>query len=565
VLFSRSHVSVPDSSDSRESDVILGQTVGGRFRIEKRLAAGGMGVVYKAEQVPLGRPVAVKILRQPPDPQMDDSFSRRFLLEAAAVANLNHPNTIVVHDYGRDGEHLYFAMEYLEGKTLTERVREGGPLPPEDAVHVALQIASSLKDAHDQGLVHRDLKPGNVMLTTRGGDPRFVKVLDFGLVKIVTQQENLKLTQSGIMLGSPRYMSPEQVRGTDLDHRADIYSFGALLFFALTRSPPFPTGSQFEAMRAHVYTPAPKLRDLYPECEASERLEAVVRRCLEKNPDARFAHFGEVIDALEHCRLAPRDSDVREDLKPTTLNQPNVAEDPSLVVEHAPPRPHRSPEPSGDRPAFSRAPAPPPQHPPQTTQDATAAAARWALRIGVVLIVVGLAAFAAILIPGEGDAIAGVDVRDDVEGPHAPVVEPTVEAMEPLPTEPAAMAPTTMAPVAPGVTHLEVQLTSTPAHVRVRRLESDLGDTPLTLRMPIGQSWQLELSAPGYETRTVDVSADQVALSVELRRVRRGVRPDQPITETAMDDTQSTDEPTTTTTTMGMETGVPIRDPWSRR
>ncbi|MCA9606040.1 MAG: serine/threonine protein kinase, partial [Myxococcales bacterium] len=155
---SESGPSVIDGVDS-----IVGVTVGGRFHVHRRLAAGGMGVVYKAEQVPLGRPVALKILRPPTDPAQAESYCRRFLLEAAAAANLNHPHAITVHDYGREGGLLYFAMEFIEGKTLEDLVRELGPLHPEDAIHVAVQISSALSEAHRQGLVHRDLKPSNIM------------------------------------------------------------------------------------------------------------------------------------------------------------------------------------------------------------------------------------------------------------------------------------------------------------------------------------------------------------------------------------------------------------------
>src|SRR5690606_38251649 len=173
-------------------------------------AAGGMGVVFKAEQIPLGRVVALKVLESKQSPTVDESFGRRFFLEASAAAKLAHPNTIVVHDYGKTDEGLYFiAMEYLDGGCLGARLKEQGPLTPAQAIHVGLQVAGSLADAHGQGLVHRDLKPGNVMFAPRGGDPYFVKVLDFGLVKVLGQgeDENLALTRSGVMMGSPRYMA----------------------------------------------------------------------------------------------------------------------------------------------------------------------------------------------------------------------------------------------------------------------------------------------------------------------------------------------------------------------
>jgi len=175
-------------------------------------------------------------------------------------------------------------------------------MAPVDVLQVGRQIASSLDEAHDRGLVHRDLKPGNIMICPQRHDPLFVKVLDFGLVKLVTEEQAKKLTQSGIMMGSPRYMSPEQVRGIDnIDHRADIYSFGALLPFCLAGRPPFPDGSQFEAMRHHVYTAPPTIRTLNPRCTVSDELEATVLRCLAKNPAERFQSMAEVLAAFERC------------------------------------------------------------------------------------------------------------------------------------------------------------------------------------------------------------------------------------------------------------------------
>ncbi|MEO0323624.1 MAG: protein kinase, partial [Myxococcota bacterium] len=291
---------------SPEDEALVGRTLAGRYRIDERVASGGMGVVYRAEQQPLGRPVALKVLKPPGDEGMKRQFTERFLLEAASMAQLQHPNTVVVHDFGESEGTLYFTMEFLAGETLTQRVRRVGPLEPEDAIHVAVQIASSLGDAHATGLIHRDLKPGNVMLLERGGDRLFVKVLDFGLVKLVGSDAKQQLTQSGIILGSPRYMAPEQVRGQSLGPAADVYAFGCLLTFLLTAQPPFPKGGPFEAMRAHVYEEPPGLRDLDPHCIAGERLEAVVARCLHKEPEARFGTMAELADALRHAALAPR-------------------------------------------------------------------------------------------------------------------------------------------------------------------------------------------------------------------------------------------------------------------
>ncbi|HJL16963.1 MAG TPA: serine/threonine-protein kinase [Sandaracinaceae bacterium LLY-WYZ-13_1] len=291
------------SANAEGGDPLIGQVVEGRYEVRRRLSAGGMGVVYEAVQQPLGRSVALKVLEVRNAPASDASFEQRFFLEASAAARLAHPNTIVVHDYGRTDEGRFFiAMELLTGGTLSQRVRAQGPLAPAQAVHVFLQIASSLRDAHEQGLVHRDMKPGNVMFAPRGGDPLFVKVLDFGLVKMVdADHEPMNLTRSGMMMGSPRYMSPEQVQAKPVDARTDIYSFGAVLYHALTGRPPFAAGSAFEAMNAQVHSPPPALRETWPGCQAGPQLEAVVMRCLAKDPAERFASMGELMDALRAC------------------------------------------------------------------------------------------------------------------------------------------------------------------------------------------------------------------------------------------------------------------------
>ena len=286
-----------------DEDAFVGQTVDGRFHVLERIAAGGMGVVYKAEQIPLGRAIALKILE--PSKVEDGTFARRFFLEASAAARLAHPNTIVVHDYGRSDDGVfYIAMEYLEGETLQDHLGRGGPMAPPDAVHVALQVASSLRDAHGQGLVHRDLKPGNVMFVPRGGDPLFVKVLDFGLVKVVSGDEkaDLGLTRSGVMMGSPHYMAPEQVKAASVDARTDVYSFGAMMHHVLTGVPPFPADTPFEAMTAHVYGQIPRVRDSWPACPAPPDLEELVFRCLQKDPADRPQTMDDLMVVLQGLR-----------------------------------------------------------------------------------------------------------------------------------------------------------------------------------------------------------------------------------------------------------------------
>ncbi|MCZ7683336.1 MAG: serine/threonine protein kinase [Sandaracinaceae bacterium] len=288
---------VPDDTS------LIGRVIQGRFRIIDRIASGGMGAVYLAEQLPLGRKVALKVLEPAADNYSSKAqFQERFLLEAAAVAKLSHPNTIVLFDYGRteDGR-FFYAMELVEGVTLNKLIRDRRFVDPALAVHISAQICGSLREAHEAGLVHRDLKPGNIMLTRRGDDPQFVKVLDFGLVKVVGSDSQHELTRSGIVMGSPRYMAPEQVETRGVDHRADIYAFGTVLYHMLAGQPPFVYPGQFETLRAQVDEPPPPLEKTNPFCDAGPELRALLFQCLEKRPEARPQSMAEVSARLKAC------------------------------------------------------------------------------------------------------------------------------------------------------------------------------------------------------------------------------------------------------------------------
>ena len=274
-----------------------GETFADRYRIDGLLGRGGMGEVYRAVQSPLGRSVALKILKPPENIEDDPHFEGRFLNEAAAAARLNHPNTITVHDFGQteDGV-LYIVMEYLEGRDVRRALLQDGPFPFERAVHVARQVARSLREAHRKGIVHRDLKPANVLLVQRDDDHDFVKVLDFGLVKF--QGQLTEITLAGKFLGSPRYTSPEALdRHATIDRRADIYSLGILIFTMICGKPPFD-GDALQILNAHIYEVAPRIRVVHPQAQIPEVLEQIVAKCLEKRPDNRYDSMEELLAAL---------------------------------------------------------------------------------------------------------------------------------------------------------------------------------------------------------------------------------------------------------------------------
>jgi hypothetical protein len=270
----------------------------GQYSLKRKLGEGGMGEVFLAEHQLLKRPCAVKLIR--PEMSSHPAMAARFDKEVQAVTGLTHFNTVRVYDYGRaeDGS-FYYVMEYLDGPTLENLVGSHGPLPPGRAVHLLRQLCGALGEAHAAGLVHRDLKPSNVIIAKLGGMFDVAKLLDFGLV-LDESTLNLpdRLSQTGVVLGTPSYMAPEQAAGEQVDSRGDIYGLGALAFFALAGHPPFVGTSALRIMAAHRSVPAPPLRNAPPD------LANVVARCLAKEPRDRFQTTAELERDLSRCDCA---------------------------------------------------------------------------------------------------------------------------------------------------------------------------------------------------------------------------------------------------------------------
>jgi serine/threonine-protein kinase len=271
----------------------------GQYVLREKIGGGGMGEVYLADHVLLRRPCAVKLIR--PERAGDPAMLQRFEREVRATATLTHPNAVQVFDYGHtpDGT-FYYVMEFLPGPTLEELVKRDGPLPPERAVHFLRQLCGALGEAHAVGLIHRDIKPGNVIVCERGRVPDVAKLLDFGLVQSAAPAESdEKLTQVGSVLGTPAFLAPEQASGEAVDGRTDIYALGALAYFLLTGRPPFVEKSPVKLLAAHLHATPEPLRSLRPDLPAD--LEAVVLRCLAKKPDDRFPDVRELDRALAAC------------------------------------------------------------------------------------------------------------------------------------------------------------------------------------------------------------------------------------------------------------------------
>jgi serine/threonine-protein kinase len=282
-----------------EASSLIGRVIGGRYVVESFLGAGAMGAVFRARHSTLEKHVALKVLHR--DVEEPERQARRFHREARAASRLDHPNSIRVIDYGQEPDGLlYMVMELVRGRTLQQVIHEEGPLPPERAVRILGQALHVLDAAHEEGLVHRDLKPDNIMVIPEVDDETsdLVKVCDFGVVKVVRRAGGgaAPLSQhsstDGVLVGTPEFMSPEQCRGEPVDARSDIYAAGAVLYHMLTGAPPFRASTALGVVVQHLTEQPPPI----PNVDA--RLEAVCLRALEKRPQDRFGSAREMRHAL---------------------------------------------------------------------------------------------------------------------------------------------------------------------------------------------------------------------------------------------------------------------------
>lgn len=274
----------------------------GQYSLEEKIGSGGMGTVYRASHAFLRRPTAIKMLNV--DNVTTDTLAR-FEREVQLTSRLNHPNTIAVYDYGRTPDGVfYYAMEYLEGINLEELVTKFGALPEARVAGILEQICGSLAEAHDIGLIHRDIKPANIILTTRAGITDFVKVLDFGLVKVVDADEHAKLTQANVTVGTPYYMSPEAVERPDtITAMSDIYAIGAVGYFLLTGTTVFSGKTVMDVCMKHVRV-APESPSQRLGRAVTPALEAVILRCLAKDPASRPQNARTLMEELARCQPA---------------------------------------------------------------------------------------------------------------------------------------------------------------------------------------------------------------------------------------------------------------------
>jgi serine/threonine-protein kinase len=285
-------------------DPFVGRVLDDKYSVEERLGAGGMGAVYRARHLEMDRPVAIKVLQQR---FIEDEAARtRFLIEARAAVMLRHSNAVSVTDFGQTSEGcVYIVMELLEGRTLREILSREAPIETARAISIMLQISDAVAAAHDAGIIHRDLKPSNILVTQSADQPAIVKVLDFGIAKFTADEDGESVVHANSVIGTPRYMSPEQYNGFELTPATDVYSLGVILYEMLAGMAPFTGSTPAEIAQKHAGAPPAPPREIV--AAIPEDIERVVLHALEKRPEDRPANAAafrqELIDTAERLGL----------------------------------------------------------------------------------------------------------------------------------------------------------------------------------------------------------------------------------------------------------------------
>jgi ABC-type branched-subunit amino acid transport system substrate-binding protein len=439
------------------TDNLIGRQLG-KYQIHTTLGKGGMGMVYMGYDPLLDRKVAIKILA--PHLVWEEGFVERFLREARAAARIKHPNIVTVYDVGQEQEQFYFVMEYLEGQTLADYIRQRGSLPPEEVLSILHPLADALDYAHQHGLVHRDIKPGNIMI----GNGRQVTLTDFGIARAA---QETRLTTAGTIMGTPEYMSPEQAWGEEVGSQTDLYSLAVVAYEMLSGRVPFSGTTPHAVLYKQIHEPPPLIRQSRPELPAG--VETVLARALDKEPGKRYgtvkAFAGELESALAGKMIAPPEE------TPTQL----------LAAEEAPPVPEQ--------------PSPPPATPVPTQVPAGRPVSTrrrvprlfWLLGVLGVLVVLAAVAGAIWFAPGEG--------------------EPT-----PMPSPQAALQPTaTLAPTRPSAA-AEPECTDPAGCVRIGPDE------------PVHIGYLLYLSGPGGNLGAVAVHGIEMAVEAKRQILGHPIR-----------------------------------------
>ena len=459
-------------------DPYIGTTIDGRYKVEKVLGEGGMGVVYRGRHKVIDKAVAIKVLRA--DMARDQEITERFLREARAASAIGNPHIIDISDFGvlPDGS-TYFIMEYLDGSPLTSVCNKGEPVPITRLVHIASQIADGLDAAHAREIVHRDLKPDNIFVIDRGSEKDFVKILDFGIAKV--SSGTAKLTRHGSVFGTPHYMSPEQAAGAPVDHRTDIYSLGVILYEMACGRVPFDADNFMGILTQHMYQAPVPIRALVPPQDVPPGLEAVILKCLSKKPDQRYQSMAELKQDLERLLKGMVPDAVGE-----MMSRSGGFNVPADFFKSAMP----VPVPATPASMLRRKP--------------------WPLYAGIAGV---LAAISIVVI------IFAVGSSSTASTPASSVSAPP----------PTASAPATSAPIVVSSAVIpaskETLVVADPIKAEISADGKSLGPSPVNVSVPAGKTVEITISLKGYDDEKLTLDGSDVRLEVKLKPKAAAVRP----------------------------------------
>jgi serine/threonine protein kinase len=502
---------------------LLGTVLDGRYKIESVLGQGGMGMVFRATQTSVQRPVAVKTLN--PALAAAPTFFERFRREAEVASRLRHPNVITIYDFGRAPDNTcYYVMELLEGESLKEIVKRDGPMSLRRAVNLMEQSARGLAHAHEQNAVHRDLKPHNIMVQQLDGKD-FAKVLDFGLVKALEQEDEEQLTSTGQVLGTPQYMPPEQAGGELVDQRSDLYSLTGVFFFCLTGTSPYGANTVRKALTAALTQTVPSINSKRQGAPVPEALDAFMQKGLAREKEDRYQSADEWIEAMKEAvaglspeeldarpsggapgregggsgsrpsvsgaarKAAGSSSNARPSSKPSAPSAKGTGPSNVVVAKGAGgSSPSASKPRTGSVPSLRPSSAPPPAQPPP---EGMSTGKKVAL-VGIPVLL--LAAGAAVVMMKSGGSGTQVQPPQQVAtAPEAPPVKPP-EPKQPPPEETKPAAPT-LSPM------VLVKVTSKPSGAALFNEDGvQIGTTPADLTLPRDKKHKLTFRADGYQS-----------------------------------------------------------------